>query len=82
MNKPLFHKVKQPFNMSMINSPSVGYSCTSLKGWWGGDWRLDLRRRGRAWRHRGLLGVLNPLTTSNKSIITGRKRERMHAAVT
>lgn len=47
----------------------------------GGE-RLDLRRRGRAWRHRGPLGVLNPLKTSNKSIITGRKRERMHAAVT
>jgi len=47
----------------------------------GGE-RLDLRRRGGAGRQRGPLGVLNPLTTSNKSIITGRKRERIHAVVT
>jgi len=30
LNKPLFHKVKQPFHMSMINSPQIGNSCTSL----------------------------------------------------
>lgn len=44
--------------------------------------RLDLKRRGGERRHRSPLGVLNPLTTSNKSIITVRKRERMHVAVT